>query len=58
LRSSFLVHVHVSAPYNSIFLKYTLYVVVYTLCLKEHLLKCGLHFLSMSLFHNMLFIKW
>jgi hypothetical protein len=37
-----LVHVHVSTPYNYVFLKYTLYV---------------LHFLSMPLFHNMLFFK-
>jgi hypothetical protein len=36
------VHVHVSTPYNSVFLKYTFYVVV-------------LHFLSAFLFHNMVF---
>jgi hypothetical protein len=34
LLSYFLVHVHVSAPYNSIFLKYTFYIVVsHLLCL-------------------------
>jgi hypothetical protein len=43
--SSLIVHVHVFNPYNSIFLKYTLYILV-------------LYFLSMSLFQNMLYIKW
>jgi hypothetical protein len=40
-----LVHVHVSAPYNSILLKYILNTVI-------------LHFLSIYLFHNKLLTEW
>jgi hypothetical protein len=43
LLSYLLVHVPVSTPFNSIFFKYTMHIVV---------LHC------VSLFHNMLFIKW
>jgi hypothetical protein len=45
LLSSILVHTLVFTVYNSIFIKYTFYVVV-------------LHFLLMSLFHNIVCIKW